>query len=301
MRDLFFDQLYPFFIENKNHLILSNDFGAPSLDRYKLLGASRYINAGISEQNIISVASGLALSGMSPIVYSISSFIISRAYEQIKIDICENNAPVTIVGVGPGYAYSEDGPTHHALDDVQLVASLPNIVVFSPSDDNGINYILEDIKTKSRARYIRLDRFKADTSIDIQFGYEKNSGFNYFNNGKHRLFITTGFFSNKLRSLRSSLGNEFPSHLDVYDLSMFQDYEFLSYISQFNNIIVIDEQYYNGGIGNLLLSNSLRRGFKPNVKIYGILKESSLNYGSRDYNLGQSLIDEKNLISLIKV
>ena len=158
MRDAFIGNLYERANLDSNIILISNEQGAISLDQLRKNLPQQFINAGISEQNIISVAAGLALYGKKVFVYSIASFITLRCYEQIKIDLCAMNLPVTIVGVGACYSYSTDGPTHHATEDISIMRALPNMCMFNPADSNT-TAALVDISLQSHTpTYIRLDR-----------------------------------------------------------------------------------------------------------------------------------------------
>ena len=111
--------------------ILTNDMGAKGLDDIKKKFPTRVINAGICEQNIASVAGGLAKTGNYVFIYGIISHIIFRSLEQIKIDICVPNLPVTIIGVGAGLSYGQDGPTHHGVEDIGISRVLPNLNLYN--------------------------------------------------------------------------------------------------------------------------------------------------------------------------
>ena len=140
MRDHFFERLLQIMKMDSKIIIISNDYGAPKLDSIKEKFPSRFINAGITEQNIVSLVAGLASSGFKPIIYSISTFISLRSFEQIKLDISVMKLPVVILSVGAGYAYSADGPTHHAIDDIALINSLINCKIYSPSNNSFLDF-----------------------------------------------------------------------------------------------------------------------------------------------------------------
>ena len=94
----------------------------------------RVINVGIAEQNMIGIAAGIALEKKRVFVYAISSFLFSRAYEQIKLNLCSMKLNVCLIASGPGFCYSPDGPTHYSLEDTSLYNNLPNLKVYSPYD-----------------------------------------------------------------------------------------------------------------------------------------------------------------------
>jgi transketolase len=94
----------------------------------------RFINVGLAEQVMISVCAGLALRGCRPFAYTIATFAIYRPFEQVRDDLCYQNVPVTVVGVGAGVGYSLLGGTHHAFEDIAVMGALPNITIVAPCD-----------------------------------------------------------------------------------------------------------------------------------------------------------------------
>ncbi|HLD82597.1 MAG TPA: 1-deoxy-D-xylulose-5-phosphate synthase, partial [Candidatus Omnitrophota bacterium] len=134
MRDTFFNALYKIAKKDKKVVLLTADCGAPSLDKFKQELSAQYFTVGIAEQNMISIAAGLALEGRIVYAYAIAPFASLRCYEQIKVDLCCMNLPVTVLGIGAGFAYDIMGPTHHATEDISIMRSLPNMTILNPSD-----------------------------------------------------------------------------------------------------------------------------------------------------------------------
>ena len=91
-------------------------------------------------------------------VYSIASFITLRCYEQIKIDLCVMKLPVTIIGIGTGFAYDVDGPTHHATEDIAIMRALANMQILCPSDLEFSSIFVEETLKSDCPTYIRIDR-----------------------------------------------------------------------------------------------------------------------------------------------
>lgn len=119
---------------NPNIILMTGDLGYNVLNKFYDVLPNQYINAGISEQNMTSVASGLALSGKCVLTYSIGNFSTLRCLEQIRNDICYHNANVKIIALAAGFAYGPLGMSHHATEDIACMRSLPNLIVFSPAD-----------------------------------------------------------------------------------------------------------------------------------------------------------------------
>src|SRR5687767_11856912 len=112
MRDAFFEELFQIALKDRDVVVLMADQGAMTFKKFEEKIPNQLINVGIAEQNMISVAAGLALSGKKVFVHAIANFTTIRCYEQIKVDLSIMNLPVTIAGIGGGFAYGSDGPTH---------------------------------------------------------------------------------------------------------------------------------------------------------------------------------------------
>ena len=103
-------------------VFLTGDLGFMALEPLREALGGRFVNAGVAEQNMVTVAAGLARAGLRPWVYSIAPFLYARPFEQIRNDVCLHELPVVIVGNGGGYGYGVMGATHHALEDYGVVA-----------------------------------------------------------------------------------------------------------------------------------------------------------------------------------
>ena len=127
IRDALFDELYDIMKVDSRVMLLVADMGAWKMEQIVRDLPQQYMNVGIAEQNLIGVAAGLALVGRRVFVYGIAAFVSDRCYEQIKMDLCEMNLPVTIIGAGPGLSYGSDGPSHHAIHDIAVMSQFPNM------------------------------------------------------------------------------------------------------------------------------------------------------------------------------
>ena len=134
MRKSFVKKITELVQRNKNIYLLTGDLGFSVFDEFKIRFPDNYINVGISEANMIGMAAGMAMCGKQVFVYSIIPFITFRCLEQIRNDLCLQNLPVKIIGVGEGLSYGTSGPTHHSIEDIGVMSSLPNLVIISPGD-----------------------------------------------------------------------------------------------------------------------------------------------------------------------
>ena len=140
-RDVFIDAIYQAAINDKNIFFISADFGAPALDNFRELLPKQFIHAGISEQNMIDTAAGLALSGKKVYVYAMAPFITLRCLEQIKCSLAIMNLPVTIIAAGVGLGYADAGPTHYSNEDIACLRSIAGMQVFSASDETTTKFL----------------------------------------------------------------------------------------------------------------------------------------------------------------
>jgi len=157
-RDAVFNTVEAIIRKDQNTIILTNDMGATGLDKISKFTPDRVINLGITEQNMVGVAAGLALSGKTVFVYGILSHVVFRALEQIKLDVCVQNLPVIFIGVGSGLAYGVDGPTHQGVEDIAVLRALPNMTVFNPCDIYSASYAINKSYEKHTPCFIRIDK-----------------------------------------------------------------------------------------------------------------------------------------------
>jgi len=158
MRNAFTDELTKLGDTNPQVVMLSGDIGNRLFDKFKDKHPRRFYNCGVAEQNMMGVAAGMAMSGLRPVVYTITPFVTTRCLEQIRNDVCYHQAPVTIVAVGAGMSYAGLGPTHHSCEDIALLRSLPNMVVICPGDAWEVRAALRAVMAQDRPAYIRLGK-----------------------------------------------------------------------------------------------------------------------------------------------
>jgi transketolase len=127
-------------------------------DRFKEHAPTRFFNCGVAEANMMSVASGMALCGLRPVIYTITPFTTTRCLEQIRVDACYHRAPVIIVGTGSGLSYAELGPTHHSLEDIALLRSLPEMTVLAPCDQVELRLALRAALKSDGPVYMRIGK-----------------------------------------------------------------------------------------------------------------------------------------------
>src|ERR1700690_4263692 len=144
--------------QQSDFVFLTGDLGFMALEPVQRAAGPRFINAGVAEQNMVSVAAGLARGGLRPWVYSIAPFVFARPFEQIRNDVCLHNLPVTLVGNGGGYAYGVMGATHHALEDYGVLLTLPNMTAYVPAFGEDVRWAGSRIEPSRQPAFLRLGR-----------------------------------------------------------------------------------------------------------------------------------------------
>ena len=135
MRDTFARTLYQVAKKKPNVFIVVADISpAGSMAPFREEFPEQFINVGVAEQTMISLCAGLALRGCTTFAYTIATFSIYRPFEQVRIDLCYQNLPVTVVGIGGGVSYSTLGGTHHAQEDIAVMGAIPNMAIIAPCD-----------------------------------------------------------------------------------------------------------------------------------------------------------------------
>jgi len=157
-------------------VLLAGDIGNRLFDNFKEKHPTRFYNCGVAEANMTGVASGMAASGLQPITYTITPFNTVRCLEQIRLDICYPNLPVIVVGTGSGLSYAELGATHHSMEDIAILRTLPNMHIVCPADPVEVRLAVKDALRLGRPTYIRLGKKGEPTLHETAPNFEIGRG-----------------------------------------------------------------------------------------------------------------------------
>jgi transketolase len=135
MRNTFAETLYREATENDSIFIVVADISpVGNMANFRTEYPDRFINVGVAEQSMIGICAGLALKGCQPFAYTIATFSLYRPFEMVRDDLCYQNLPVTVVGMGAGVIYSDHGGTHHTMEDIAIAGAIPNMQIIAPCD-----------------------------------------------------------------------------------------------------------------------------------------------------------------------
>jgi transketolase len=292
------------YADNPKLVFLTGDLGYKALEPLQAKMGKRFINAGIAEQNMVTVAAGLASEGDRSWCYSIAPFLYKRAFEQIANDVCEMNQPVMLVGNGAGYGYGVMGPSHHAINDYGVLLTLPNIKCMVPAFASDIAPMVEYMMTCNHPCYLRLGaseepkdyvppKYKAWRQLSNAGGSEKAPVVvvvgsivgSYINALKDiaRLWVVT--------EVPITSPSEFHGEFDCFPFAIG------GYIQPKRTLIVIEEHVQQGSCGTNLISYFAR--YQKCVHICAQGYPSGL-MGSKEFHRKESGLDVDSVVATVK-
>lgn len=190
MRFSAIETIYNAALKDPKIVFITGDLGHMNTEEFQQNFPGRYFNAGMAEQNIIGMAAGMALLGMKVFVYSIVPFITLRCIEQIKVDVCEQNLDVTVIGVGGGLAYGSAGATHYSIEEVGMLRTLPHIKVVVPATPSETKILTQQLIEQGGPAYLRIGTGKeVDRPVDYPLTLGKAS---VIRSGKDVSLISSG-------------------------------------------------------------------------------------------------------------
>ena len=282
-------------------VILSGDIGNKLFDKFKEKNEGRFINCGVAEANMMGVAAGMALSGLRPIVYTITPFTTTRCYEQIRVDACYHNVPVIIVGTGSGLSYAELGPTHHSCEDLAIMRVLPNMTVLAPADEVELRQCLKAALKLDSPVYIRIGKKgevvtpKKDDAFEIGHSITVREGSNVCLIGAGVLLPTLMEAANKLA------GQNVNARVESFHTVKPLDEKTLSDVFSAYSIVAVAEEHNQiGGLGGSIAEwLSRQEPMKGRMIAFGTGDEFMHEVGSQEYARDKYGLTAENIASQV--
>ena len=305
MRNNFLDTLTKLAEKDKNIILLTGDLGYGVFDNFESRFPGQYFNVGVAEQNMIGLATGLALEGKKVVTYSIGNFGTLRCLEQIRNDACYHEANITILANGGGFSYGSLGMSHHATEDLSIMRALPNISVVAPCTAYEASEATTAMITKGGAGYLRLDKDSAkDCFSNDPFIIGKSRR---YKEGKDLSLIVTGgilseayIASEELKKLGIKVRLVGMHSIKPIDIDEIKD-------SALNTggIVTIEEHNKDGGLGSAVSEVCMDLKMIPNKFLrIGLANKFSSIVGSQQYLRARYKIDNqaivKKVLDLIK-
>ena len=285
MRKFFIKQLVAS-NKNKNNYLIINDLGYGVVEPFKNKFPDRIFNAGVSEQNMMGMAAGIASEKCNVFVYSIANFSTFRCAEQIRNDIDYHKLPVTIVSVGSGVGYGNLGYTHHALQDYALMRSFPNMQILSPGNNNELIGLLNYIKKNPQPSYLRLDKNEHEDIKYKKILISPGKIIKLADGYKKRVILTTGCVQDLAKNIRSKKYKNY----SLYSMPMWgmkAKNKVKNIIKRFDEIITIEDHFQDGGFGSWLKECINNTNIKTIIKSKYIDNNVINEVGSGEYLLNK--------------
>jgi transketolase len=249
--------------------LVTGDLGFSVLEPFAQRFPDRYLNAGVAEQNMMGVASGLARSGATVFVYSIANFPTFRCLEQVRNDVCYPGLSVTIVSVGSGFSYGSHGSTHHAIEDLAVMRSLPNIIVLSPGDPTEARLATRAAAGLRQPTYLRLGK-AGEAVVNVTTGDEFEIGrLRRVRDGSDVTVIATGSVIAVANAAADALEQEGLS-VRVYSahtLKPFDGETVLQALSETAGVVTVEEHRLVGGLRSAVAEALVDTGGRPAGKV----------------------------------
>ena len=305
MRDCFIEELTSRMDKDKRIFFLCADFGSPKLDELRKRFKDRFINVGIAEQNLINISTGLALEGFIVYAYAIAPFLTMRAFEQIRVNISLQSQikkmNINLIGVGAGLSYDVSGPTHHCLEDISIIRTLPNVSFFSPSDwvlaKNFVDYSLREMKPK----YLRFDGKPSQAIYNDNQKLDFETGFREIIRGDKVCLVSTGFMTQSSIKAAKLIKNVKVGVIDIFMLRPFNEKAFIKTISKYKYVLTVEEGFIGkGGLDSLVLSSINDARLDIKLKRLGFSDTYTFTIGNRCYLHKINHLDDQGIAISIK-
>jgi transketolase len=306
MRDVFLKKIHTEMGKNPSIFFVTADFGSPVLDSILADFPERVVNVGIAEQNLINISTGLALEGFKVYAYAIAPFITMRCYEQIKVNLSLlselKTIDVSLIGVGAGFSYVVSGPTHHSIEDISIMRTLPNFEIISPSDWVSAEASFEFSLENKKPKYFRFDSQASEALYDESFKFPE-SGFKVLTEGGDAVIIATGYMTRHAMTVVGAL-KEYNIKLKLIDLFKLKNVDqslLADELRQYSKIFTLEEAFIKkGGVDSLLLNLVNDFGLKAKVTAMGISDEYKFALGSREELFANYALDRESIAAKIK-
>lgn len=284
MRLAFINTLIKEAQSNKDIMLLTGDLGFTVFEGFRDKFPDQFINVGVAEQNLMGIATGLAMTGKTVFAYSIATFATMRPFEQIRTDIGSHSASVIVVGSGAGLSYGHDSITHHAVEDINLMRAIPGMTILCPADPYEVEILTKAAIKINKPVYLRLGKrgepVLYEKRVDLKIG--KGS---ILRDGNDFIIIATGNIVSTALEVADLLSKK---DLEVMVISMHTikplDKVLIKKISKkYSFIVTLEEHSIIGGLGTAVAEVLSEEYSKAKLVKIGIPDRFLFEIGSQKY------------------
>lgn len=302
MRNVFANYLSQKAKKNKKiYFVVADISPAGNLETFKKNFRGRFINVGVSEQAMIGISAGLALNKKIPFAYTIATFSLYRPFEMVRVDLCYQNLPVTVVGMGAGTIYSTLGGTHLTQEDISIARSLPNMKILAPCDPEELKECLNYcINNKKGPIYLRIGKSGEPNLTKNSIEKWKFGKIRKLVNGQDFCVLTYGTITRIAFELKNSLEkkNKSTSIYSVHTLKPMDTKRLNQIEKKYKKIIVIEDHSEIGGLASICKENFIN---KSKLITFSLKDKFIHNFGSQSSLLDDHGISLKKILKKIKL
>lgn len=268
-------------MENDNNIVLlTADDESNELTMIEKRFPERFIRVGIAECNLVGIAAGISRTGLIPIVYTYGAFIVHRAYDFLRCDVCINNLNVKLIGWGSGVKVNNYGASHHTTEDISMLRVLPNLNLFSPASPFEVESILEEAVYLKGPVYIRLGKSFENEIFETKERFIIGKS-KVIKEGCHVTVISTGNIISNVIEASKELEKE-NLHVEIINLSSIKPLDIqtiVNSIEKTKNVITVEEHQINGGIGSAVAEIIAERNLTCHFKRLGFQDKFVTEFG----------------------
>ena len=285
MRNAFAAEITAISQEDPRVVLLSGDIGNRLFDKFRAQSPERFMNCGVAEANMMGLASGLAMSGLRPVTYTITPFTTTRCFEQIRVDVCYHEVPVIIVGTGSGLSYAGLGPTHHSCEDIALLRSLPGMTVLCPADSWELKALLRAAVKHNGPVYMRIGKKGEPAVHDCLPELEIGKGL-VLEKGSDVCLLSTGNMLPEVVAAAAQLKSQgiSPQVVSMHTVKPLDEELLSSVFAEFDVVATVEEHSLIGGLGGAVAEWVVDQPWTPRAKL--------LRFGCEDMFLHESMEQE---------
>jgi len=302
MRKLFFAYLSKLMQKDKNVVFLTDDLGYSFFEVIRDKFPGRFFNCGIAEQSMVGIAAGLALSGKKPYCYSTVPFLVYRALEQIRNDVCYHNLDVAFVGAGGGFSYSLNGVSHTSIEDIAVMRSLPNMKVVCPGDPLESYMATKQLLETTGPSYLRLGK-KGEANLMYEYiGDFRIGKIVELKEGKDIVIFSTGNMLETTLNVVEELDKKKlnVAHIHIHTLKPLDKEEIAKVIRKYPKLVTIEEHSVIGGLGSAISEiNSAYEGCQKEQLFIGVNDEYFNIGGSQVFLRKYAGLDQQSIYGKI--
>jgi transketolase len=300
MRNSFADVIFEIGKSNPSICALVADISpAGSMDKFREQFPNRFINTGVAEQAMIGIAAGLALKGMRPFCYTIATFSLFRPFEMIRVDLCYQNLPVTVIGMGAGVIYSTLGGTHHTLEDVAVASAVPNMTVLAPCDPEEMRQATRWCATESTGPvYMRLGKAgEPDLTTNAIEPFQEGK-VRYLKKGSDIAILSYGITVAMAFDIAKQLEaqGKSVSVLSCHTIKPLDQRGIRQILASHGRVAVVEEHVPHGGLGSRVKEIAWDMGARCRLDCFSLKDEFIHCYGSHEDILAAHGISVDNIM-----